>query len=172
MKEAIIENLQQIQSRISRACENSLRKPSEVKLLLATKTVSPARIGIALEAGYTLIAENKIQELKEKHEHLVHYAHTNHFIGHLQSNKIKDLLSYDVTCIQSIDNLQLAEKLDQRLAFENKHMEVLIQVNTSNEESKFGVRPESALALIKEISRLENISIKGLMTIGLLSSKS
>ena len=78
-------------------------------MLLATKTVPVERIKIALQTGYTLIAENKVQELKEKYEALKGVSHTNHFIGHLQTNKIKEVLKYDVSCIQSFDRIDLAE---------------------------------------------------------------
>ena len=139
--------------------------------MLATKTVPAERIKFALQVGQTLIAENKVQELKEKYEALKDIPHTNHFIGHLQTNKIKDLLKYDVSCIQSIDRLDLAKKLHQRLQFENKTIEVLIQVNTSFEESKFGASPDNAIELVKQIAQLETLKIKGLMTIGLFSAE-
>lgn len=171
MNEEILNNITDIQERINNACINSNRNPDEVKLLLATKTVPAERIKMALQAGYTLIAENKIQELKEKYEELKEIPHTNHFIGHLQTNKIKDLLKYNVSCIQSLDRLDLAEKLHQRLQFENKTIEVLIQVNTSFEESKFGVSPDNAIALVKQVAQLETLKIKGLMTIGLFSAE-
>lgn len=164
-------NINTITERIAKACSLSGRDQSEVKLLLATKTVPADRIKIALAAGQTLIAENKVQELKEKHEALNEIPHANHFIGHLQTNKIKDLLKYNVSCIQSLDRLDLAEKLHQRLGFENKTMEVLIQVNTSFEESKFGVSPEEAIALTQQVAQLSTLKIKGLMTIGLLSAE-
>ena len=137
---------------------------------MATKTVSADRIKIALQTGQTLIAENKVQEVKEKYEDLKNIPHTSHFIGHLQTNKIKDLLKYGVQCVQSVDRLDLAEKLHQKLLAEEREMDILIQVNTSNEESKFGVSPENTLDLVKEISTLSTLKIKGLMTIGLFSS--
>ncbi|ASK29785.1 YggS family pyridoxal phosphate-dependent enzyme [Chryseobacterium sp. T16E-39] len=171
MKEDLLHNLEIIQNRIRNACVKSGRNPNEVKLLLATKTVSADRIKTALENGQTLIGENKVQELKEKYEDLKEVPHTNHFIGHLQTNKIKDILKYDVSCIQSVDRLELAEKLHERLLFENKTIEVLIQVNTSNEDSKFGVHPDHAIELIKKVSGLNTIKIKGLMTIGLFSAE-
>lgn len=171
MNEGIIANIKTIQDRIDIACKRSNRATDEVKLLMATKTVPSGRIKTALQTGYTLIAENKIQELKEKFENLKNIPHTNHFIGHLQSNKIKELLRYNVSCVQSLDRLVLAEKLDHRLAFENKTIDVLIQVNTSNEESKFGVHPELAIDLVRQIAQLKNLNIKGLMTIGLLSAE-
>lgn len=160
-----------IQERINKACINSNRSPDEVKLLLATKTVPAERIKLALQSGQTLIAENKVQELKEKYEVLKEIPHTNHFIGHLQTNKIKDILKYNVSCIQSLDRLELAEKLHQRLRFENKTIEVLIQVNTSFEESKFGVSPDNAIELVEQVAQLETLKIKGLMTIGLFSAE-
>lgn len=165
----ILKNLQIIQSRIDVACARVNRNPSEVKLLLATKTVSPERIKIALDAGYTLIAENRVQELKEKYSALKTVPHTNHFIGHLQTNKIKDILRCEVCCVQSLDRYDLAEKLHQRLVNEQKTIEVFIQVNTSNEESKFGVHPDKALELVQQVSQLHTLKIKGLMTIGLFS---
>lgn len=171
MTEEILQNIAVIQERINNACLNSDRKPGEVKLLLATKTVPAERIKIALQAGHTLIAENKVQEIKEKYEALQEISHTNHFIGHLQTNKIKDLLKYSVSCIQSLDRLDLAEKLHQRLQFENKTIEVLIQVNTSFEESKFGASPDNAIELVRQVAQLETLKIKGLMTIGLLSAE-
>ncbi|PTT42554.1 YggS family pyridoxal phosphate-dependent enzyme [Chryseobacterium sp. HMWF028] len=171
MKEDILHNLTVINDRIKNACEKSGRGTDEVRLLLATKTVSAERIKIALEYGQTLIAENKVQELKEKYEDLMNTPHENHFIGHLQTNKIKDILKYDVSCIQSLDRLELAEKLHQRLLAENKTIDVLIQVNTSNEESKFGVDPNEAIELTRKVVGFSTLKIKGLMTIGLFSAE-
>ncbi len=170
MPENIIHNLNVILKRIENACINAGRNPKEVKLLMATKTVSADRIKIALQTGQTLIAENKVQEVKEKYKDLKNIPHTSHFIGHLQTNKIKDILKYGVQCVQSVDRLDLAEKLHQKLLAEEREMDILIQVNTSNEESKFGVSPENTLDLVKEISTLSTLKIKGLMTIGLFSS--
>ena len=167
----IIENIAQIKKRITDAALAAGRNPEEVKLLLATKTVSAENIKIALESGERLIGENRAQELKSKYTDLLDVPHQKHFIGYLQTNKIKDLLCYDVTCIQSVDRLDLAEKLQARLEFEKKEMDVFIQVNTSNEESKFGIAPEKAIELTKQVANLPNIHIKGLMTIGLFSAE-
>lgn len=171
MKEDLLHNLKIINNRIKNACEKTGRNVDEVKLLLATKTVSAERIKIALENGQTLIAENKVQELKEKYEDLKDIPHENHFIGHLQTNKIKDILKYDVSCVQSLDRLDLAEKIHQKLLLEGKTIDVLIQVNTSNEESKFGVDPDYAMDLVKEVAKFSTLKIKGLMTIGLFSAE-
>lgn len=166
----IQQNLAIILQRIEKACIANNRDPKEVKLLLATKTVPATLIRLALETGQTLLGENKVQEIKEKYADLIDLNPTNHFIGHLQSNKIKDLLKYNITCIHSIDSYDLALKLHQRLLFENKTMDILIQVNTSNEDSKFGIPPAEAISLIQQIASLNTLHIKGLMTIGIFSA--
>jgi pyridoxal phosphate enzyme (YggS family) len=170
MAETITQNLKTIHSRIQAACERAGRNREEVRLLLATKTVDSERIKFALKQGETLIGENKVQELEQKCEAIAECHPEVHFIGHLQTNKVKDVIKW-ASCIESIDRLKLAEKLHARLLFENKTIDAYIQVNTSYEESKFGVSPEKALELIKQVSQLETINIKGLMTIGLFSSE-
>ena len=167
----ILTNIAQIKKRMALACEKSGRNPNEVRLLLATKTVSAENIRIAIESGETLIGENKVQEVKEKFEALKDIPHQKHFIGHLQTNKIKDILKYGVSCVESLDRIDLAEKLHQRLLFENKKMDVFIQVNTSAEESKFGINPEKAVEFTKQVSQFDTLNIKGLMTIGLFSAE-
>lgn len=167
----ISHNLFKIQQRINEACTRAGRNSNEVKLLLATKTVPAEKIKTAIQAGYTLTGENKVQELKEKYEALSTIPHEKHFIGHLQTNKIKDILKYGISCVQSLDRIDLAQKLHQRLTAAQKTIQVFIQVNTSAEESKFGIHPEGAVDLIRQISQLKTIQIKGLMTIGLFSAE-
>ena len=166
----ISRNLQAISQRVKKACAKAGRDPGEVKILLATKTVAVDRIQSALQAGYTLIGENKVQELSQKYQALQQFQPVHHFIGHLQTNKVKELLKYNVTCIQSIDRFDLACKLHQRLQARERTMSVLIQVNTSAEESKFGVAPDKTIDLVQRISGLHTLKIEGLMTIGLLSA--
>lgn len=170
MSEYISKNLKAIHSRINKACEKLNRNPSEVRLLLATKTVDSEKILYALEQGESLIGENKVQELTQKCSFVEKLKPEVHFIGHLQTNKIKEVIKW-VSCIESIDRLDLAQKLHQRLTFEKKEMDIYIQVNTSYEESKFGVAPEDAVELIRQVSKLESLNIKGLMTIGLFSAE-
>lgn len=171
MENTIIENLKVIEQRIVRACQHANRSRDEVKLLLATKTVDADKIKIAIAQGYPLIGENKVQELRDKYEGIGTDSCTRHFIGHLQTNKIKDILKYGTSCIQSIDRISVVEKLQQLLERDNRTMEVLIQVNTSAEDSKFGVAPEEAIAFIKEVATYDRLHIKGLMTIGLFSAE-
>lgn len=167
MKEDIIFNLKQVHDRIEQACKNSGREVSDVQLLLATKTVPAGSIRIAIEAGETLIGENKMQEFRDKDSELKDLNIERHFIGHLQTNKVKDVLKY-VSCIQSLDRLSLAEELHKQLQKENRTIDVFIQVNTSFEESKFGLSPSEVIPFIKEIRKYDTLKIKGLMTIGLL----
>lgn len=168
MKDDIKINLEEVHRRMEEACKACGRDPKEVRLLMATKTVTPERILKAFEYGELLIGENKVQELCEKYEPLSSVKHETHFIGHLQTNKIKDVIKY-ADCIESVDRLDLAEKLSKRLESEGKTMDILIQVNTSQEESKFGCKPEEAFALTEKIAKLPCLKIKGLMTIGLFS---
>lgn len=170
MELSIKSNIDEIRKRITSACVNSKRNPLDVKLLLATKTVSAENINIALQCGETLIGENKVQELKEKFEPLKSIQHSTHFIGHLQTNKIKDVLKY-IDCIQSVDRIDLVQKLDHRLQQEGKSLDIMLQVNTSYEESKFGANPASIIAFAREVSKYDTINVKGLMTIGLFSAE-
>lgn len=169
--ENIVHNLAIIHNRIKYGCKKANRNSEEVRLLLATKTVNSERINFALQQGESLVGENKVQELKQKCTAIKELNPEVHFIGHLQSNKIKEVLKW-ATCIESIDRLSIAQKLHQRLTFEGKEIDIYVQVNTSFEESKFGIEPEKTIELVKEIAKYENIHIKGLMTIGLLSSES
>lgn len=167
---SLADNIATIKTRIKNACKQANRNPDEVRLLLASKTVSSDRIIEAFKCGETFIAENKVQEIKQKHQALAPYPHEQHFIGHLQTNKVNTILKYPISCIQTIDRLRLAEKLHHQLAQQNKTIDVLIQVNTSNEASKFGVAPTEALAFVKTVAKFSTLNIKGLMTIGLFSS--
>jgi pyridoxal phosphate enzyme (YggS family) len=167
MKEIILSNLKEVHNRIEVACKLSGRNPLDVQLLLATKTVPTDKIRIAIEAGETLIGENKMQELRDKDSGLKELLIERHFIGHLQTNKVKEVLKY-VSCIQSLDRLSLAQELDRQLQKEGRNLDVFIQVNTSLEESKFGLKPDEAISFIGDLKQYETLKIKGLMTIGLL----
>lgn len=167
---SIAENLQKIHQRIENACLKSGRNPKDVKLLMATKTVSAENIKIALACDENLIGENKVQELKEKYDALKSIPHRTHFIGHLQSNKIKEVIKY-ADCIQSIDRISLVKELHKTLEKQNKTMDILLQVNTSFEQSKFGFPPHEVINFAKEVSNYSTLKIKGLMTIGLFSSE-
>jgi pyridoxal phosphate enzyme (YggS family) len=168
--EAIRTRLAAVESRIETACVASGRDRAAVRLLLATKTVDPQRIRVAIEAGANLVAENRVQEVRPKYEALTDLNYERHFIGHLQSNKINALVPY-VSCIQSLDRLSLARKLQAKLEREGETREVLLQVNTSGEDSKFGLEPEALADFATEVSRMDSLRIRGLMTIGLFTEE-
>lgn len=148
------------------AGERAGREPDSVRLLLATKTVEPARIRVAIEAGETLVAENRVQEVRPKFEALEDLRYERHFIGHLQSNKINALVPY-ISCLETLDRLSLARKLQNRLAGEGETLEVLVQVNTSGEPTKAGLDPDEVEPFIRTIAGLDALKVRGLMTIGL-----
>ncbi len=161
-------NLASVNERIESACAAAGRPPDEVRLLLATKTVDAPRVRVAIEAGADLVAENRVQEVRPKYEALSDLDYERHFIGHLQSNKINALVPY-VSCIQSLDRLSLARKLQKRLEREGETRDVLLQVNTSREDSKFGLEPDALEDFVTEVSRLDALRVRGLMTIGLFT---
>jgi len=159
-------NIQAVRARMNAACDAAGRDPEEVRLLLATKTLGPEPVRVAIEAGEKLVAENRVQEVRPKFEALQDLEYERHFIGNLQSNKINALVPY-VSCIQSLDRLSLAKKLQARLERDGEQRDVLLQVNTSGEESKSGQDPENLADFAREVSQMGNLRIKGLMTIGL-----
>lgn len=159
-------NLITLKKQMDEACLSVGRQPDEVQLLLATKTVPLEKLQQAMQAGAVLFGENKAQELRGKFPLMERYNKVEwHFIGHLQTNKVKDVIKY-VTLIHSVDRLKLGQTLHQQLLKENRTMNILVQVNTSYEESKFGVAPEHAVELVEQLSQFETLHIKGLMTIG------
>ena len=164
--ELIRSNVARVRERIAAACERAGREPDSVRLLLATKTVEPARIRVAIEAGETLVAENRVQEVRPKFEALEDLRYERHFIGHLQSNKINALVPY-ISCLETLDRLSLARKLQNRLAGEGETLEVLVQVNTSGEPTKAGLDPDEVEPFIRTIAGLDALKVRGLMTIGL-----
>ncbi|MBA9088582.1 hypothetical protein FHR92_005099 [Fontibacillus solani] len=170
MGNQVEENLKIVKQQMERACQTSGRKIEDVKLLLATKTVPIEKLQMAIQAGETLFGENKAQELRDKFPLMQQYNQVEwHFIGHLQTNKVKDVVKY-VTLIHSVDRLKLGQALHHQLVKENKTMDILLQINTSYEESKFGASPETALELVEQLSQFETLNVKGLMTIGKLNA--
>jgi pyridoxal phosphate enzyme (YggS family) len=138
--------------------------PEGVQLVAAAKTVAPIRILEAIEAGVRIIGENYVQEAETAFG-LVGDRAEWHFIGHLQSNKVKRAVGlFDM--IETVDSVQIAREIDRRCAQIGKVMPVLIEINSGRERQKSGVLPEEAEGLIKDIAQLENIRVVGLMTMG------
>lgn len=138
--------------------------PSGVALLGATKTVSAEYVNFAAECGLTLVGENRVNELLEKYEALDKEKLEIHFIGALQSNKVKYIID-KVSLIHSVDRLSLAEEISRRALAIGRVMPVLVEVNIGGEASKSGVAPEDTLAFIKQIAPLKGITVRGLMAI-------
>jgi hypothetical protein len=145
------------------------RDPLEIIFLAVTKTHPADTVNLALNAGITHFGENKVQEAENKLPLINSNNAVFHFIGHLQSNKINKLLALNPFLIHSIDKLSTAEKLNSCCEKLNRSQNILIEVNTSGEASKEGISPDLLPDLIKKISLLNNLKIKGLMTIGALS---
>lgn len=155
-------NYQGVLKRLKSAAEKSGRDISEITLLAATKTVDADTINYAIEKGITHIGENRVQELISKHG-LLRPAHS-HFIGHLQTNKVKDIID-KVEMIESVDSIRLANEISKQAQKRGIVMDVLLEINIGGEESKSGFAPEDAEKAVGEVTKLDGIRVKGLMTI-------
>ena len=160
--EVFDQNYAEIKENIKRAAEQSGRSEKDIILLAATKTVSAQIINHAIESGVDYIGENKVQEFLLKHDALKP-CH-RHFIGHLQTNKVKDIVD-KVELIHSVDSVRLAKEISKQSAKHGKTMDILLEVNIGNEESKSGFSPEEVCGAAEEIAKLPNICIRGLMAI-------
>ena len=136
----------------------------EVRLLAVTKTVEPEKINFAISKGINLIGENRVNELLEKYDKLDRENLSIHFIGNLQTNKVKYIID-KVDMIQSVNSLRLAEEINKRAAQHNIIMDVLIELNIGNEDTKIGINPKDAENFIFGLKDFKNIKIKGLMAI-------
>jgi len=154
-----------ILQRMHDACVTSGRDPQSVRLLLATKTVSPAVLRDVHALGAHLFGENRVQEALPKYEALRDANAEWHFIGHLQTNKVKDALSF-ATCVQSVDRPSLITALQQEAAKRNIVLDVMVEVNTSGEGSKAGCDPHDVDSILAALSLTPNLYVTGFMTIG------
>ena len=160
--EYIKKNLDIIRTKIEAAAIKSGRKLEDITLVAVSKTVEPQKILKALDEGITELGENRVQELTEKYD-IINRNCNWHLIGHLQTNKVKYIID-KVKMIHSVDRYNLAQEINDRAQKIGKTIDVLLQVNISGEESKFGVCENDAFELIKQIARLQNIRVRGLMT--------
>jgi hypothetical protein len=159
----IKENLDFVEENIRKACEKAGRDRSEVTLIAVSKTKPVEAIREAMDYGITVFGENKVQEMRDKNLEITEPLNW-HMIGHLQANKVKYLPG--MACmIHSVDNLKLAEEIEKQAAKHDLVMDVLIEVNMANEETKFGLSPEEVVPFLKEIAGFEHLNIRGLMTI-------
>lgn len=166
----IAANLAGVQARIAAACHNAGRPPESVRLLPVSKTRPAADVRAAYGAGWRRFGENKAQEAAAKAEELAELADLEWaMIGHLQSNKAK-LVARFASEFQALDSLTLAAELDRRLQEQGRRLDVLIQVNSSGEDSKFGLPPEEVPRFAAALTGFDALRMRGLMTLALPSA--
>lgn len=159
----IKENLCEVENRIQKACEKAGRSREEVTLIAVSKTKPVSLIEEVIREGIIDFGENKVQELTDKYEILSKDLRW-HMIGHLQRNKVKYLINK--TCmIHSVDSLRLAEQIEEESSKYNVITNILVQVNVSGEDTKFGLEGIETEQLVRDIAKLPHVRIKGLMTI-------
>ncbi len=163
-------NFEEIKARFSAAVKRSGRREDEVILLAATKTVAPEIINEAISLGITHIGENRVQEFLSKDEAITKNV-TRHFIGHLQTNKVKDIVG-KVSMIESVHSLKLAKEIGKCSEKLGITTDVLIEINIGGEESKSGFSPDEIETAIDEMAAVRGIRIKGLMCIPPICEKS
>ncbi len=173
----LAEKLDQVKERIAAACAKAKRDPSEVTVIAVTKTAAPEQIREILQLGVSDLGESRVQVLTQRSAQMNEFfmrrqAHGDgaaptrlrwHMIGHLQRNKIKQVLPL-VSMVHSVDSLRLAEELDAQALKQNKRVPLLMQVNASEEKQKFGVAVGAAVHLAEQIDSMPNLQLMGLMT--------
>jgi len=163
MPEMVADNLKIVTEKIAKCCEKAGRSPDSVRLVAVSKAASVADIEEAIKAGLSCFGENRVQDALVKYRAIDQKVEW-HLVGHLQTNKVKDAVKI-FSLIHSVDSLKLAQAIDKEAARLGKRQRILIQVNISGEESKFGIRPEETIDFLREVSLYSNVSVEGLMTI-------
>lgn len=162
-------NFDAVRKRMDAACARAGRSPESVRLLPVSKTVPEARLRLAHEAGYRTLGENKVQEAYEKAQAMADLTELSWaVIGHLQTNKAKFVARFAAE-FHALDSVRLARALDSRLQAEGRALDVYVQVNTSGEESKFGLPPEQVRAFVRQLPAFHSLRPRGLMTLALFS---
>ena len=167
-REELQHNFAAIEERIQQACAAAGRPREAVRLLPVSKTVPEEVIRWAYDLGYHQFGENKVQEALAKSQAMADLQAHWAVIGHLQSNKVKYVARFAGE-FQALDSLAIAEQLNQRLGDNGRKLPVLVQINSSGEESKYGLAPEQADHFLAQLAPLENLQVRGLMTLALLS---
>ncbi len=159
----IKENLRSIRSNISEAYDKYRNDGSKVDIMAVTKTVPAEVVNYVFDFGLDLLGENRVQEFQSKAERYDSKAKV-HFIGHLQTNKVKYIIN-SVEMIQSVDSIKLAQEINRLAVNNGKIMDILCEVNIGGEDSKSGIAPENLRELIEQTAALEGVCVRGLMTI-------
>lgn len=160
----VAQNVQEILENAKQAAVRAGRDPKQVRVMAVTKTVDPVLVNAAIAQGIDLLGENKAQELCEKYDSYHKEGVEIHFIGHLQTNKVRQIVD-KVCMIESVDSVRLAKEIEKQCAAINKTMDILVEVNIGREENKTGIFPEELLPLLDEISKMQHLKVRGLMTI-------
>ncbi len=172
----IADNLTKVKARIALAAERSGRTPQEIKLVVVTKGRTLEEINTLLETGHNVIGENRVQEAQQKYENInqkkLHISSDPvcewHLIGHLQRNKVKSALRM-FEMIHSVDSLRLLKEISRHAEINDQKVDILMQINTTKEVSKFGLDAADVFQFIEDSSTSPGVHIKGLMTMGMLS---
>ncbi|MEB4614093.1 YggS family pyridoxal phosphate-dependent enzyme [Leucobacter sp. M11] len=164
-----VRNIAEVRGKIAAAAERVGRAPAEVRLLPVSKTVPEDRIRLAVQAGCRELGENKVQEAKRKSEHLADLDVAWSVIGHLQTNKARDVAAF-ASEFQALDSLRAAAALDRRLQAAGRGLDVFVQVNTSAEPQKYGLPPEEVEGFLRELPNFSALRVRGLMTLAIFSS--
>ncbi len=162
--DSVTENYKLIEQNICDAAEKAGKSRDDIIFLAATKTVEPQVINHAISLGLKYIGENRVQELVSKYDSYDLENADLQFIGHLQTNKVRQIID-KVSLIQSVDSVKLAQEVARQAKIHHKTMNILIEVNIGQEKNKSGVMPEMLDTLIGEISEIDGIFVKGLMAI-------
>ncbi|MEO0091057.1 MAG: YggS family pyridoxal phosphate-dependent enzyme [candidate division WOR-3 bacterium] len=167
----IRKNIENLWQRIEEVCNKIGRKKEEIEIVAISKGVDIERIKEAINCGLNKIGENRVQEAIKKIS-LINNQFKNiewHFVGHLQTNKVKKVVKY-FSCVQSVDRVELVDELEKVCKKEDKIMRVFIQVNTSFEDTKFGISPEDLDKLVEYVLNQPHLKLEGLMTLGPVSA--
>jgi PLP dependent protein len=163
-------NWSQIRQRVDDACDAAGRDPDSVNILPVSKTFGPELIRAAVALGLHRFGENKVQEIRDKSAQLADCGIDWVMIGHLQTNKVRDVARL-ASEVQSLDRLELAQALHRRLQTEGRAIEVLVQVKTSHEPSKYGLPPEQLTAFLAALRDYDTLRVRGLMTLATHSTE-
>lgn len=161
----ISENITVLQNRLHAICSRAGRNQDDITLVAVAKTFAADSVQTAYDLGLRDFGENYVQELTAKRSRLADLPVRWHFVGHLQSNKVKYIVDF-IHLIHSVDNMRLAQEINKRAEVSGRRVDVLVEVHTTDEAAKSGVPPEKTLDLIKDISLLPNVRVRGLMTMG------
>ncbi len=158
----ISDNVKRVMDKIAEAAVLSGRTPEDITLVGVTKTVTYKEAQELMEAGVTNLGENRVQSLLDKYE-VLRDEPTWHLIGHLQTNKVK-YIKDKVSMIHSVESIKLAEEIDRRFGEVGRKANILIEVNVSGEESKYGIKPDAVFDFLETLSGFKNLTVSGLMT--------